>query len=99
MIERLQFIRGGQRLGLKLRDIQELLRVQDRGVYPCGHSQALIRRRLTELDAELSDLRSLRKKLARLARQLPKKDGPEGTDDWPCRREFIRIGGELDDDQ
>ena len=31
-VERLRFIRGAQRLGLKLRDIRELLAIRDKGI-------------------------------------------------------------------
>ncbi|MCA1736998.1 MAG: MerR family transcriptional regulator [Actinobacteria bacterium] len=37
-VERLRFIRGAQRMGLKLRDIRELLAIRDKGVCPCGIS-------------------------------------------------------------
>ena len=34
-VDRLKFIQGAQRLGLKLRDIADLLAVRDTGVCPC----------------------------------------------------------------
>jgi DNA-binding transcriptional MerR regulator len=42
--DRLRFIKGAQRLGLRLREIAELLQVRDRGACPCGHTEALVRR-------------------------------------------------------
>jgi DNA-binding transcriptional MerR regulator len=96
LVERLRFIRGGRRLGLQLRDIRELLQVRDRGLCPCGHTESLIRRRLGELDAELARLQSLKGELTRLASRLPATNCPDGAGDWPCEREFIRIGGNRD---
>jgi DNA-binding transcriptional MerR regulator len=58
--DRLRFIKGAQRLGLRLREIAELLAVRDRGACPCGHTQALLDRRLGELDAEIARLVELR---------------------------------------
>ncbi len=34
-LQRLRFVRGAQRLGLRLRDIRELLAIRDRGACPC----------------------------------------------------------------
>jgi DNA-binding transcriptional MerR regulator len=61
-VERLRFIKGAQRVGLRLRDIAELLQV----ACPCGHTQALLRERLAEVDAELDRPGALRAELARL---------------------------------
>ena len=38
-VMRLRFIKGAQRFGLRLREIRELLDIQDRGLCPCGHTQ------------------------------------------------------------
>lgn len=35
--ERLRFIKGVQRFGLRLREVRELLEVLDRGECPCGY--------------------------------------------------------------
>src|SRR5687767_1967102 len=58
--ERLQLIKGAQRLGLRLSEIGELLKVRDRGLCPCGHVEALVRQRLAEVDKELARLTRLR---------------------------------------
>jgi DNA-binding transcriptional MerR regulator len=52
VVDRLKFIQGAQRLGLRLRDIAELLAVRDTGVCACEPAEQLLRRRLTDLDAE-----------------------------------------------
>ena len=38
--QRLRFIKGAQRLGLRLREVAELLAVRDRGACPCGHARS-----------------------------------------------------------
>ena len=40
--DRLRFIKGFQRMGLRLGDIKEVLDVRDRGTCPCGHTQVLV---------------------------------------------------------
>jgi DNA-binding transcriptional MerR regulator len=45
-IDRLRFIQGAQRLGLRLREIRDLLAVRDTGTCPCEPAEVL-----RELDA------------------------------------------------
>src|SRR5689334_16434064 len=59
-VERLRFIRGAQRLGLRLTEIKDLLAVRDTGVCPCEPAEDLLRRHLAEIDAELARLSQLR---------------------------------------
>src|SRR5712691_2125740 len=89
-LQRLRFIRGAQRLGLRLRDIRELLAIRDRGACPCGHTASLVRTRVADLDAEIERLTGLRAELERLARALP--EGPPSGERWPCEQEFIEVG-------
>jgi DNA-binding transcriptional MerR regulator len=63
-VDRLRFIRGAQRLGLRLSEIKELLTVRDTGVCPCEPAEDLLRRHLTEIDAELARLTQLRAEVA-----------------------------------
>jgi len=51
-IDRLRFIQGAQRLGLRLDDIRDLLAVRDTGMCPCEPAEQHLRRRLAELDAQ-----------------------------------------------
>ena len=39
-VDRLRFIRGAQRLGLRLRDIADLLAIRDTGTCPCARSES-----------------------------------------------------------
>ena len=87
--ERLRFIRGAKHLGLRLQDIAQLLEVMGRGQCPCGHTEALLRGRLTEIDEEIAGLARLRDELARLLDTHPATTCP-GTepDTWWCRNDF-----------
>jgi len=70
-VDRLRFIQGAQRLGLRLRDIADLLSVRDTGVCPCEPAEELLHRRLAELDAEMARLAALREQLATMVEALP----------------------------
>ncbi|MFI7065227.1 MerR family transcriptional regulator [Kribbella sp. NPDC050124] len=73
-IERLRFIQGCQRLGLRLREISDLLAVRDTGTCPCEPAAELLQRRLAELDAELARLTELRGQIVAMADALPSAD-------------------------
>jgi DNA-binding transcriptional MerR regulator len=70
-VDRMLFIQGAQRLGLRLRDIRDLLAVRDTGICPCEPAEVLLRRRLDELDAEMRRLATLRGELVRMLDGLP----------------------------
>jgi DNA-binding transcriptional MerR regulator len=81
--ERLSFISGAKRMGLRLADIKELLDVRDRGQCPCGHTKGLVERRLAEVEAEIRQLSAVRGQLLTL-----KKRNEECFDaaagEWSC---------------
>lgn len=62
-VDRLRFIQGGQRLGLRLREIKTLLEVRDTGECPCEPAEQLLRHHIGEVDRELARLRGLRREL------------------------------------
>jgi DNA-binding transcriptional MerR regulator len=70
-VDRLRFIQGCQRLGLRLREIKTLLDVRDTGTCPCEPAESLLRNRLCEVDAELVKLSALRAELTRMVARLP----------------------------
>jgi DNA-binding transcriptional MerR regulator len=83
-IERLRFIRGAQSVGLRLREVRDLLEVMDRGQCPCGHTEQLIGQHLAEIDTEIHRLRTLKTELKGLldrAQSCP-------PDTWWCATEF-----------
>jgi DNA-binding transcriptional MerR regulator len=75
-VDRLRFIQGAQRLGLKLRDIRDLLAVRDTGVCPCEPAETLLRRRLADLDAEMARLAALRTEMVAMIDALPANGCP-----------------------
>jgi DNA-binding transcriptional MerR regulator len=75
-VDRLRFIQGAQRLGLRLRDIADLLAVRDTGVCPCEPAEQLLRRRLAELDAEMARLTTLRAEMVAMVEGLPSEQCP-----------------------
>lgn len=81
--QRLSFISGAKRMGLRLADIKELLDVRDRGQCPCGHTKDLVDRRLAEVEAEIQQLSAVRRQLLAL-----KKRNEECFDaaagEWSC---------------
>ncbi len=93
--DRLRFIKGAQRLDLRLREVAELLAVRDRGACPCGHTQALIEHRLGELDAEVARLVGLRAELSRVAARCAPDACPDAASAWPCEAEFVAAGKEV----
>jgi DNA-binding transcriptional MerR regulator len=89
LVERVRFIRGAKRLGLRLQDIAQLFDAMDRGQCPCGHTGALLRSRLTDIDEEIAGLARLRDELERLLDAHPAiacPDDEPGT--WWCRDEL-----------
>ena len=76
VVDRLQFIQGAQRLGLRLRDIKDLLAVRDTGVCPCEPAEELLRRRLADLDEEIARLSALREQMVAMVEALPSQDCP-----------------------
>lgn len=76
-LDRMRFIQGAQRLGLRLRDIADLLAVRDTGECPCEPAEQLLRRRLAELDAEMARLAALRAEMVAMADALPSAQCPQ----------------------
>jgi DNA-binding transcriptional MerR regulator len=76
-VDRLRFIQGAQRLGLRLREIRTLLEVRDTGQCPCAPAEQLLRSHIAEIDREMRRLRALRAELAAMADQLPSVNCPD----------------------
>lgn len=88
-LDRVRFIRGAQRLGLRLAEIRDLLDVRDSGACPCGPAEPLLRRHIDEIDAEMARLTRLRADLLAMADEIPSATCPDplpGTWCPPDRR-------------
>lgn len=83
VIDRLAFIRAGQAVGLTLAQLNEVLRIRDRGRAPCEHVSELIETRLREIDVRMEELRRLRRELSGLAERA------EGFDPSLCSPEAV----------
>jgi DNA-binding transcriptional MerR regulator len=79
-VDRLRFIRGAKRLGLRLGDIGDLLALRDTGTCPCEPAASLLRRRQEEIDAEITRLTELRGQLTCMLTAIP---GPACPDPAP----------------
>jgi DNA-binding transcriptional MerR regulator len=88
-VDRLRFIKGAQRIGLRLQEIKELLDIWDRGLCPCGHTEELLRRRVSEIDAEIAGLEGTKRDLLAFTRRFTAIECPEGAEPWPCAEGFI----------
>ncbi len=75
-VDRLRFVQGAQRLGLKLADISDLLAIRDTGTCPCEPAGHLLSRRLDEVDAEIARLTALRTEMAAMRDALPSQECP-----------------------
>lgn len=87
-VDRLRFIREAKHLGLRLEEIKELLEIRDRGLCPCGHTKALLRKRIGEIEEELARLGSLREDLVRMLETWDEAPDP-GDGQWHCAGEMI----------
>lgn len=76
-LDRLQFIQGGQRLGLRLEEITDLLAVRDTGACPCEPAEHLLRRHIEEVDVQITRLTQLRRDLQHMLAAIPAEDCPD----------------------
>jgi len=64
VLDRLAFIKKAQTLGFSLDEIRRIIAESNAGESPCAEVREVVRRRLTEIDRHLRDLRRYRKELA-----------------------------------
>jgi MerR, DNA binding len=75
-VDRLLFIRGAQRLGLRLADIRDLLAVRETGTCPCEPAADVLRRHVIQIGTEISRLTALRDDLLTMLAAMPGPDCP-----------------------
>ena len=74
-LERVQFVKSAQRLGLSLDEIKEILAFRDRGELPCDYVLAVIEREAEDLTRRIREMKQLRDDLRILkgkAQKIPK---------------------------
>jgi len=64
VLERLAFIKKAQTLGFSLDEIGRIIKDAQSGASPCDDVREIVRRRLTELDERMREMRRYRKELA-----------------------------------
>jgi MerR family transcriptional regulator, mercuric resistance operon regulatory protein len=79
-LDRLLFIRGAQRLGLRLAEIRDLLTVRDTGDCACEPAADLLQQHVTQIDTEIQRLSALRSELLAM---LAAMAGPSCPDPLP----------------
>lgn len=85
VLERLEFIRAGQAVGLTLRELHQVLAIRDRGESPCRHVTELLDVRIDEVDERIEDLKSLRRDLNALRTQAADFDPADCPPESVCR--------------
>src|SRR3954453_14032959 len=75
-VDRLHFIQGAQRLGLRLADIRDLLTVRDTGSCACGPAEDLLSRRLAQGEAHMAALTAPRREMTAMLDGLGRDDCP-----------------------
>ncbi len=92
-LDRLLFIRGAQRLGLRLAEIRDLLAVRDTGDCPCGPAEVLLRGHVREIDAEIARLTALRAELTGMLAAMPGPGCPDPAPGTWCAPERQAVEG------
>jgi MerR family transcriptional regulator, mercuric resistance operon regulatory protein len=86
-VDRMLFIKGAQRLGLRLAEIRGLLAVRDTGDCPCGPAAVMLRDHLAEIDRELARLAALRAELTDMLADIPGPNCPDPVPGSWCPRD------------
>jgi DNA-binding transcriptional MerR regulator len=63
IVERLAFIRQAQSLGLRLRDIRELIGINGKGRQHCERVRGLLIQRLADVETQMAELKAFRRTL------------------------------------
>lgn len=79
-LDRLEFVRASQAIGLGLGEIREILALRDGGETPCAHVAALIQAKTADIEDRITELGRMRAELKRISRRAarlrPKDCGP-----------------------
>ncbi len=78
VLDRLAFIKKAQTLGFSLDEIRRIIEESNAGESPCAEVREIVRRRLSDLDRHLLDLRRYRKELATTLAEWDEKGAEDG---------------------
>ncbi|MBA3694188.1 MAG: MerR family DNA-binding protein [Acidobacteria bacterium] len=78
VLDRLAFIKKAQTLGFSLNEIRHIIAESNAGESPCAEVREIVRRRLSELDRHLRNLRRYRKGLAETLKDWDEKGAADG---------------------
>lgn len=84
-LERLQFVRDAQAAGLTLKESRTILDMKAQGHATCEHTQALLDRHLSDIDAQIASLQAARAELLQLSRRADALDPGACTDENRCQ--------------
>ena len=79
-VEALRLVRRARALGLSLSEARSLLETWEHGERPCAELDAILRRRLDEVDARIRHLEALRAEMRTILDAPVRSDGQES----PC---------------
>jgi MerR family transcriptional regulator, Zn(II)-responsive regulator of zntA len=91
VVERLEFIRSGQAVGLTLRELHQVLQIRDQGEAPCRHVTELLDARIHDVNERIKDLQTLRRDLTALREQATGFDPVDCPPESVCR--ILTING------
>lgn len=85
-VDRLEFIRTAQRLGLSLEDIRQILQLREDGQQPCDFVLHTMRRQTRDIDRRIRELLALRDELTHLLETAEQPgDEADGANAHYCR--------------
>lgn len=78
VIDRLAFIKKAQTLGFSLEEIRRIIEESKAGESPCAEVREIVRRRLSELDERMRQMRVYRKELAAALEEWDEQGAAKG---------------------
>ncbi|WP_304453292.1 heavy metal-responsive transcriptional regulator [Nocardiopsis sp. YSL2] len=83
-VERLDFVRAAQGLGMRLDEIAEVLALRDGATRPCDYVRALLRDHVSDIDRRVAGLERLRARLVDLDARADRLQNDSGAGSASC---------------